>query len=76
MHTQPQTLIEEKLVRCLDQDAGAVTRIGLAAAGAPVLHIFQYGERIRYRLVVLVTFYIGDETDAAGIMLEQWIVQT
>ena len=76
LKTQSGAGLFEKNVRHLHQDAGAVTGVFFAAAGAAVIEILQYRERLLDDLVRFLAFDINDETDAAGIMLKARIVKT
>src|SRR5688572_18542011 len=63
-------------MRGLDHDAGAITSIDFAAAGAAMFHIFKNGQCIRDMLVTLAAFNAGDETNATGIVFKLGIVQS
>ncbi len=76
LKTQAGAGLFEKSVRHLHQDAGAVTGVFLAAAGAAVIEVLQYRERLLDDLVRFFTLDIDDEADAAGIMLKARIVET
>ncbi len=68
--------LDEELVRDLHQDAGAVTGARIGADRAAMLEIAENGERVVDDLVRLAAFDIGDEADAAGILVERRIVKT
>ena len=51
------------------QDAGAVARVGLAAARAAVIHAATDQIRIRDDLVAALTLDVRNETDATGVFL-------
>ena len=74
--TELDTFIKEKFMRGLNHDTGAITCIGFAAAGAAMLHIFQYRQCIGNILVTLIAFDAGDKTDTTCIMFKAGIVQT
>ena len=57
--------IGEEAVRHLHQDAGAVTRVLLAAGGAAVLQVRQHFEPVRDDRGRLSSLQIDDESDAA-----------
>jgi hypothetical protein len=59
----------------LDQDAGTVAGIDLATASAPVIQILESLYRLSNNIVRFPTFYVCNETDAAGIMLELRIIE-
>src|SRR5262249_27741033 len=65
----------EEFVRDLDQNAGAVARAGVGTNGAAMLKVEEDGERILNDLVGPPPFDIGDEADAAGILVECGIVE-
>ena len=62
-------LLAQELVRDLDQDAGAVAGDRIGADGTAVLQVLQDGERVLDQLVRFLAFEVGDEPDAAGIVL-------
>jgi len=63
-------------VRDLQQDAGAVAHTRIGADRAAMLEIAENLQPILDDLVRLVAFDVGDESDAAGVVLEARIVQT
>ncbi len=65
----------EEGVGHLDQDAGAVTSVMLAADRAAVVQVGQHGNCLLDDLMGLFPLDIGDEADAAGIVLELGIVK-
>src|SRR5262249_23043942 len=69
-------LLGEEPVRHLDEDAGAVAGVGLAAAGAAVLQVFQHPDRLPNDVVRRAALQIDDEADAAGVVLVAGVVQT
>ncbi|MGY4355777.1 hypothetical protein ACVW0J_002270 [Bradyrhizobium sp. i1.7.7] len=69
-------LAAEEGVRDLHQDAGAVTGARVGADGAAMLEVAEDAERVRDDLVGLLALDVGDEADAAGILLQARIVQT
>ncbi len=62
-------------VRDLDEDAGAVAGIGLAAGGAAVVEIFEDLDALAHEVVRGTTMEIGDEADAASVVLEPRVVE-
>ena len=73
---EPVGLLGEELVRDLHQDAGAVAGARIGADRAAVLQIAQDGERVLDQLVRFLALDVGDEADAAGILVERRIVET
>jgi hypothetical protein len=67
-------LLQEQ-VRHLDENAGAIAGIVLAAAGAPVAKVDQDGESVADDRVGFAPFDVDDETDAAGIVFILGVVQ-
>ncbi len=72
---EPSGFPAQKLVGHLHEDAGAVARVGLAAAGAAVLQIRQDLEGLADDFVGSAAADIHDEADATGIVLVGGIVQ-
>ena len=66
----------EEGVRDLHQDAGAVARARIGADRAAMLEIAEDADRVGDDLMRLLALDIGDEADAAGILLERGIVET
>jgi len=75
LHPQQCADLVQKLVRHLQEDAGAVAGIGLTAAGAAMIKIDKHGQCLLDDLVGLFALHVGDESDAAGIVLELGIVE-
>src|SRR3989304_1164645 len=71
---QGGALVHEELVRDLDEDAGAVAGIALAAAGAAVVQVLQGGDAVLHQLVRLLALELHDEADAAAIVLVARVV--
>ena len=63
-------------MRNLNHQAGPVAGVGIAAAGAAVLHVFEHGQRVGDGLVRFAAVEVGDETGPAGIVLKFGAVQT
>ena len=67
--------LAEELVRQLQQHAGAVARVHLAAAGAAVQQVDRHFERLPDELVRPLALDVHDEPDAARVVLEARVVQ-
>ena len=63
-------LFTEKVVRNLEQDAGAVAGILLESCAAAVLQVDQNGQRIVQNLVMALTVDIGKRADTTCIVVE------
>ena len=59
----------------LEQNAGAVARLGIASAGSAVRQIEQHLDSLAYDFVTLVAANIGHESDSAGIVLLRRMVE-
>jgi hypothetical protein len=68
-------LLDKKLVRNLNEDARAVAGARIGAHGTAVLEIDQDGQSILDDLMGLRAFDVGDEADAARILVERGVVQ-
>ncbi len=68
--------VPEKCVRHLHQHAGAVAGVDLAAARAAMIQILQDLNRLLQDAVGFAALDVYDEADAAGVLLELWVVQT
>ena len=66
--------LAEEGVRDLEQDAGAVARVGLGAGGAAVFEVAQYGQRLLDQLMAGHTGEGGHEPDATGVVLVTGVV--
>ena len=66
----------EEPVRHLNQDAGAVAGARVGADRAAVLEIEQDRERVLHELMRLLVLDVGDEADAARVLVERGIVQS
>jgi hypothetical protein len=60
-------LLAQERVRDLDQDAGAVARVGLRAGGPAVLEVPECGQCLVDDLVARLAGEGGDEGDTAGV---------
>jgi hypothetical protein len=63
-------------VRNLHQDTRAVAGARIGADRAAMLEVAENAERVADDLVRLLALDIGDETDAAGILLQGGVVKT
>ncbi len=68
-------LAAEEGVRDLHQDAGAVAGARVGADGAAMLEIAEDAQRVRDDRVRLLALDVGDEADAAAVLLKARIVQ-
>ena len=68
--------LDQKLVRHLQQHAGAVAGVHLRAAGAAVVQIREDLQALLQDRVRFAALDVDDEADAAGVMLEGGVVQT
>ena len=66
----------EKLVRNLNQQAGAVAGFRIAAAGAAVRQVDEDLNALFDDVVGFLAFDVGDETHAAGIVLVARVVKS
>jgi hypothetical protein len=62
-------------VRHLDQDAGAVARVDLRAAGAAVVEVLEHLDRLLDDAVRLVPLDVDHEPLAAGVVLVARVIQ-
>ena len=69
-------LLREKFVRNLDKNAAAVAKLRIGADGASVIQIEQDSQAHLDDVVAGRVVQIGDEADAAGIVLLGGIVKT
>ena len=69
-------LAGEELVWNLDQDAGAVAGLRVAAAGAAVGQVDKNLDSLADNVVALMAADAGDEPDAARVVLVRGIVET
>ena len=67
--------LSQKLVRDLEEDAGAVAGVGLAAARAAVRQVLEHLQRLADDGVRLAAFDVHDEADAAGVVLVAGVVE-
>jgi hypothetical protein len=67
--------LAEEPVRELHQDPGAVTGVGVGALRAAVLEALEREQRACHHLVRGGAAQARDERDAAGVVVEAWVVQ-
>jgi hypothetical protein len=65
----------EELVRDLEEDAGAVTRVGFGARGTTVLEVHQRGDRLLDDVPAAAALHVHDERDTTGIVLVRRVIQ-
>ena len=70
-----RALAREKLVRDLNQDAGAIAGFRIAAAGSAVRQVDQYLNSLSNDFVAFMTADAGHKAHAARVMLMARIVQ-
>src|SRR6185503_3074007 len=70
-----KALSPKELMRHLNQDAGAISGIGLGAFRAAMQHVDQNLKRLANDVVRLTALYVNNEPDAAAIVLELRIIQ-
>ena len=66
----------KKRVRNLDQDAGAIARLRIAAAGAAMRQVDQDLNALQDDVVRFPPLDIGDKAHAAGIVLMLRVIET
>ena len=69
------THFHQKGVRHLQEHAGAVAGIGLAAGGATMVEVFENLDRLAQDLVRRAALHVHDEADAAGVVLKPRVVE-
>src|SRR5262245_13735620 len=67
--------LAEEPIGHLNEDAGAVARVGFASAGAAVQQVEEHLQPLLDDPVRLATLDVDDETDAAGVVLIAGIVE-
>ena len=65
----------QELMRQGGEDAGAVARVRLAAAGAAVVHVAEHFLGIDQNLVAALALDVRNKPHAARIVLERRVVQ-
>ena len=63
-------------MRDLDENAGAVSRLRIAAAGATMCQVQQNLNALADDFVTLVAGDAGDKPDTAGVVLVRRVVET
>ena len=58
----------------LDEDASAITCVGLTATGTPVAHALQHGDGVHDQLVRFACFDVGDEAYTTGVFLKTGVI--
>ena len=75
LHAEPRRLLAQEPVRHLNQDAGAVAGVDLAAAGAAVFEVDQHLQGLPDDGVRAAALHVRDEPDAAGVVLMSRVIQ-
>jgi hypothetical protein len=65
----------KQLIRDLRQDAGPVAGVGIAALGAAVIQVPQYGQRLGHDLVTAASGQVRDKAHATGVVLVAAVVK-
>jgi hypothetical protein len=65
----------DELIRHLEQDSSAVTRIGICTRGTAVLEVLERDDGSLYGLVRRLAVELGDHRDATGVVLVGRIVE-
>ncbi len=68
-------LAREKLVRNLEENAGAIPGFGIASAVAAVRQVEQHLDSLSDDVVTFAPTNVGDKPDPAGVMLVRRMVQ-
>jgi hypothetical protein len=68
-------LLGEKLVRDLHQDAGAVAHARVRPDRAAMLEVAEDAQAVLDDLVRPAAFDVGDEADAAGILVQRRVIK-
>ena len=66
---------DEKIMRHLQEDAGAIAGVDFAAAGAAVVEIVEYLQRLLDDRVRRPAFDVGDKADATRVVLVDRVVE-
>ena len=69
-------LKQNKLVRYLQHDAGAVACSSVSALSASVAHVFEHLQRVVYQLVALVAVNVHYHAHATCVVLVAGIIQS
>jgi hypothetical protein len=62
------------LIGNLNQNACAIAHQWIGAHGTPMVEVFQDQQTLLDDRVAFLAFDVGDETDAASVVLVLWIV--
>ncbi len=65
----------EKAMGNLEKDAGAVSGVDLGSPRSSMIQIFKYGNGLFDDVVGFFAFDMGDETDAAGVVLVDGVIE-
>jgi hypothetical protein len=76
LEAQFAALPNKKLMWDLQENAGAVARLGIAPARPAVRQVEQHLDSFAYDFVAFVAANIGHEPDPAGIVLLRRMVET
>src|SRR6266849_4992046 len=76
LEAQFATLPHKELMWDLQENAGAVARLGIASAGPAVRQVEQHLDSLAYDFVTFMAANVGHESDPAGIVLLRRMVQT
>jgi hypothetical protein len=76
LDAEARAFLREKAVRDLDQDAAAVAHLRVGADRAAVAEVLQHREPVLDDAVRPDVLHVGDEADAARILLLRGIVET
>src|SRR6185503_7779296 len=71
LEADARSFLGKKLVRNLHQDSGAVAHARIGAGGAAVFQIAEYAQAVFDDQMRLTALDVGDESDAAGILVER-----
>ena len=74
METKRGALAHKKLMRNLNQQSGAITRLRIAAAGSPMSEVNENLDALQDYVVALLAAYIRNKTKTAGISLIRRII--
>jgi len=74
--TLTRHLLAQEGIGNLDQDAGTVAEQRIVAGGAAMLEILEDLQPLRNDRMALLILDVGDEADAAGVMLVGGVVET
>ncbi len=75
-HALPGHFLAEEAIGNLEQEAGAVARLGVGADRAAMGQILENLQTLQHDLVALLILDVGDEADAAGVVFVGGVVQT